>query len=86
MLKAKTIFDAATDIEIKKYAKSVYNELNTCPTSSNSQIKAIDETINISLDDLGQFAMVGDIEKTKSIAYSLVALIKKRKILSRQGE
>ena len=30
--------------------------------------------------------MVGDIEKTKSIAYSLVALIKKRKVLSKQGE
>lgn len=86
LFKANSIFDTATDIEIKKCVKSVCDELSTCPTSSNSQIKAIDETINISLDDLGQFAMVGDIEKTKSIAYSLVALIKKRKVLSKQGE
>lgn len=86
VFKAKTIFDAATDIEIKKYAKSVYNELNTCQTSSNSQIKMIDETINLNLDNLSQFAMVGDVEKTKSVASSLITLIKKRKVLSKQGE
>lgn len=82
-LKAKMIFDSTTDIEIKKYVKSVCNELNSCPTSSNFQVMAIDESIGFSLDALSQSVMSGDINSVKASASSVIALIRKRKLLSK---
>lgn len=82
-LKAKMIFDNTTDIEIKKYVKSVCNELNSCPTSSNFQVKAIDESIGFSLDALSQSVISGDINSVKASASSVIALIRKRKLLSK---
>ena len=82
-LKAKMIFDSTTDIEIKKYVKSVCNELNSCPTSSNFQVMAIDESIGFSLDALSQSVTSGDINSVKASASSVIALIRKRKLLSK---
>lgn len=82
-LKAKMIFNSTTDIEIKKYVKSVCNELNSCPTSSNFQVMAIDDSIGFSLDALSQSVMSGDINSVKASASSVIALIRKRKLLSK---
>ena len=82
-LKAKMIFNSTTDVEIKKYVKSVCNELNSCPTSSNFQVMAIDDSIGFSLDALSQSVMSGDINSVKASASSVIALIRKRKLLSK---
>lgn len=82
-LKSKMIFDSTTDFEIKKCVKIVCDELNSCPTSSNFQVKAIDESINFSLDTLSQSVMSSDINSVRASVSSVVALIKKRKSLSK---
>ena len=85
-LKAKMIFDNATDLEIKKCTKSIYDELNTCQTSGNTKVKAIDESISLSLDSLNQYVIAGDINSVKAVTSSLKTLIKERKNLSNKGD
>lgn len=85
-LKAKMIFDNTADLEIKKYAKSIYDELSTCQTSGNTQVKAIDETISLNLDNLNQYAIIGDVNSVKAVASSLKSLIKQRKFYLNKGD
>lgn len=84
--KAKMIFDNTTDHEIKKYAKSIYDELSTCQTSGNTQVIAIDESIRLNLDRLNQYAIVGDVNSVKAVVLSLKALIKQRKFYLSKGD
>lgn len=83
VIKSKMIVDRATDSDIKKCVRNVYDELNSCPTSSNPQVKAIDSSISYSLDVLNQSVMSGDLNNVKASASSVIALIKERKSLSR---
>lgn len=82
-IKAKMIVDRTTDSEIKRCIRNVYDELNSCPTSSNPKVKAIDGSISYNLDVLNQSVMAGDLNSVKSSAASVTALIKERKLLSR---
>lgn len=83
VIKSKMIVDRATDSDIKKCVRNVYDELNSCPTSSNPKVKAIDGSISYSLDVLNQSVMAGDLNSVKASATSVTALIKERKSLSR---
>ena len=83
VIKTKMIVDRATDSEIKRCVRNVYDELNSCPTSTNSQVKAIDDSISYSLDVLNQSVMTGDLNSVKASAISVTSLIKERKSLSR---
>ena len=83
VIKAKLIVDRTTDSEIKRCIRNVYDELNSCPTSSNAQVKAIDDSISYGLDVLNQTVMSGDKNAVKSSVASLTSLIKERKSLSK---
>lgn len=83
VIKAKMIVDRTTDSEIKRCIRNVYDELNSCSTSSNPQVKAIDDSISYSLDILNQAVMSGNLNSVKSSVASLTSLIKERKSLSK---
>lgn len=83
VIKTQTIINRAPNSEIKRCVKAVYDELNSCPTSSNSNVKVIDNNISYALDSLNQAVISSDLNNVKKCASSLVELAKERKALSR---
>lgn len=81
--KAKMIMDSTNDMEIKRSVQMVYNELNTCPTNSNANVRDIDQAISYNLSNLNVAVMSNDLKATQDSAASTILLIKKRKENSR---
>ncbi len=81
--KTKMIADRASDMQIKKLVLKVYDELNSCPSSSNHAVKSIDESIKEGLEKLEGAVVSKDGNEVSSIVSELIIIIKERKELSR---
>lgn len=77
--RAKMICDSTSDMNIKKCVQNVCDELRTCHTSSNPQVKEIDDAISYGLDMLSQAVLAGDFNRVKSCSQTVIAKVKERK-------
>ncbi len=79
VVKTQTILSKTSSKNIKRYVKNVYDELNSCPISSNSKTETIDNIIFLELDDLNKAVLSEDLNSVRNYTESIIALIKERK-------
>ncbi len=81
--KAKLIAQKTTDLQIRKMVGSVYDELNSMPSNTNSSTCSVDSSISQSLNDLERAVDCADSAEIKQISDKLIFLIRERKELSK---
>lgn len=83
--KAKIIVDSCYDFEIKRIVKRVYDELISCPVSSNQSVNTIDSSILYQLEDLRMVVASNNRNEVEALVNSIISLIKERKLLSNKN-
>lgn len=81
--KVKIISGKTTDLEKKKQILKLYDEINSCPSTSNSAVKSIDESIGIGLEKLEIAVFENNNEDFDELIVELMTLTKERKEFSR---
>lgn len=81
--KSSIIMERSPSSEIRRCVKRVYDELNSCPYTTNPNVKSVESLISSSLDDLNLAVSMGNLEDVERKTTQLISLIKERKILSR---
>lgn len=76
---AKSIYDRAQLPETKKYAKAVYDEINSCPSRTTPELKELDNSIAYALNVFNQTVIYDDAAGARDSANKAIALIKMRK-------
>ena len=81
--KVKLIAGKTTDLENKKQILKLYDEINSCPSTSNSAVKSIDESIGIGLEKLEIAVFENNNEDFDELIVELMTLTKERKEFSK---
>ena len=81
--KCKMISERTSDLQMKKSVLRVYDELNFCPSTTNTDVKSIDGLISSGLEKLEQAVVSNNNDEINSLVSELIILIKERKELSK---
>jgi hypothetical protein len=81
--KVKIIANMVTDSQLKSEVLRVYDELNSCPSNSNSATVSIDAKISKKLETLSQAVEKNDNAGIKEATSELLKIIKERKEYSK---
>lgn len=77
------IANKTTDMQTKKNVLRVYDELNSCPSKSNSATNSIDERIFKEIENLNSAINSNDYTEINILVEKLLRIIKERKEYSR---